>query len=223
MLIQRAGTGTLPPPGFVTPPWSALSAQWDQFTPPLFSRTTILGPATVVLGHDDSEADDHSPGLMYNVDGHEFGWDNESPQRSLEVAKFKIDWRPVTNMEFYLFWTGEGKGQVEMPKSWVSEEGDVKVAYFNILERRVEANNIHQVRTLHHNVSMEIAKDWPVLTSYDDLALFARHKGGRLPTEPELRLFFDRYEVGHEGDANVGFRNWHPIPYVLIPCIVYHY
>lgn len=80
-----------------------------------------------------------------------------------------------------------------------------------------EVDDTHQVRTLHHHVSMEVAKDWPVLTSYDDLFHFAHHKGGRLPTEPELRLFFDRYEVGHEGGANVGFRNWHPIPYVLIP------
>jgi formylglycine-generating enzyme required for sulfatase activity len=194
MLLQRAGTGTLPPPGFATPAWSALSAQWDQFTPPLSSSTTTLGPTTLILGHDDSEADDHLPELMHDVDGHEFGWDNESPQRSVEVVKFKIDWRPVTNMEFYSFWRGEGKGQVEMPKSWVNEDGDIKV------------------RTLHHHVSMEVAKDWPVLTSYDDLDHFARHKGGRLPTEPELRLFFDKYEVGHEGGANVGFRNWHPIP-----------
>lgn len=127
MLIQRAGTGTLPPPGFTPPAWSALSAQWDQFTPPLSSSTTTLGPTTLILGHDDSEADDHLPELMHDVDGHEFGWDNESPQRSVEVAKFRIDWRPVTNMEFYSFWRGEGKGQVEMPKSWVYEDGDIKV------------------------------------------------------------------------------------------------
>ena len=59
---------------------------------------------------------------------------------------------------------------------------------------------------------MEIAKDWPVLTSYDDLMLYARHQGGRIPTEPELRLFFDTYEIGYDAGANVGFRNWHPIP-----------
>jgi hypothetical protein len=59
---------------------------------------------------------------------------------------------------------------------------------------------------------MDIAKNWPVLNTYDDLMLYAQHKGGRIPTEPELRLFFDTYEVGHDGGANVGFRNWHPIP-----------
>ena len=61
---------------------------------------------------------------------------------------------------------------------------------------------------------MEIARDLPVLTSYDDLALYAQSKGGRLPTEPELRLFLDKYDVGHEGGANVGFRNWHATPLV---------
>ena len=137
MLIQRATTGTLPPPGFTTPAWSALSVQWDQFTPLLSSPTTILGPATLILGHDDSEADDHLPELMYIVDGHDYGWDNESPQRSVEVAKFKIDWRPVTNREFYSFWKGDGKGMVEMPKSWVDEDGDIKVVYSKIYEKVV--------------------------------------------------------------------------------------
>lgn len=61
-------------------------------------------------------------------------------------------------------------------------------------------------------VPMHVAEHWPVLTSYDDLAIYAKAKGGRLPTEPELRLFLDLYEVGHEGGANVGFRNWHPVP-----------
>jgi formylglycine-generating enzyme required for sulfatase activity len=194
MLIQRSGTGTLLPPGFTAPAWSTLAAQWDQATPLLSSPTTTLGPTTIILGHDDSEADDHLPELKHVVDGHEFGWDNESPPRPVEVAQFKIDWRPITNQEFYSFWTGEGKGKVDMPVSWVDDEGDIKV------------------RTLYQSVPMEVAKDWPVLTSYDDLARFAHHKGGRLPAEPELRLFFDTYETGHDGGANVGFRNWHPIP-----------
>jgi L-histidine Nalpha-methyltransferase / hercynylcysteine S-oxide synthase len=32
-------------------------------------------------------------------------------------------------------------------------------------------------------------------------------QGGRLPTEPELRLFFDRFEMSYEEGRNVGFRN----------------
>jgi len=62
---------------------------------------------------------------------------------------------------------------------------------------------------------MHIAKDWPVLTSYDDLSAYAKTKGGRIPNEFELRLFLDKYNVGYEEGANVGFRNWHPLPYVF--------
>lgn len=59
---------------------------------------------------------------------------------------------------------------------------------------------------------MVYARHWPVLTSYDDLAAFASSKGGRIPTEPELRLFLDKYQISYEEGANVGFRNWHPMP-----------
>lgn len=51
-----------------------------------------------------------------------------------------------------------------------------------------------------------------MLASFDQLQDYAQAEGGRLPTEAELRLFFDTYEVGFEGGANVGFRNWHPVP-----------
>jgi len=63
---------------------------------------------------------------------------------------------------------------------------------------------------------MKVAQHWPVLSSYDQLSAYARYMGGRLPTEPELRLFLDTYDVGHEGGANSGFRNWHPVPYVFL-------
>jgi L-histidine Nalpha-methyltransferase / hercynylcysteine S-oxide synthase len=59
---------------------------------------------------------------------------------------------------------------------------------------------------------MDVAKDWPVMASYDHLSAYATVKGGRLPTEAELRLFYDKFDAGYEGGANVGFRNWHPIP-----------
>ena len=65
------------------------------------------------------------------------------------------------------------------------------------------------MRTLYGPVPMEYAKHWPVLTAYDDLATYAAHKGGRIPTEPELRLFLDTYQVGYEEGANTGFRHWH--------------
>ena len=59
---------------------------------------------------------------------------------------------------------------------------------------------------------MDLAQNWPVFTSYDDLSIYAQIKGGRIPTEQELRLFLDKFESGYESGANVGFRNWHPVP-----------
>ncbi|KAF8971063.1 C-type lectin protein [Flammula alnicola] len=197
MLIQKAGCGgTLPPPGFIVPPWEDLARQWAAIPPPS-TPTVLVGPATLAMGHDDSEGDDLTAASepVLDVVGRTFGWDNESPARTIKVGAFKAEWRPVTNGEFERFCRGAGKDLVQMPKSWVQEAGgDVKV------------------RTMYGFVPMHIAEHWPVLTSYDDLALYAKFKGGRLPTEPELRLFLDLYDVGHEGGANVGFRNWHPVP-----------
>jgi len=193
MLLQRAGTGTIPPPDFFKPNWESLAAAWDA-TPTPTCETVVLGPATVTLGHDDVEAEDNNPDKVRDVDGHEYGWDNENPKRTVEVQQFEISWRPVTNGEFYEFYLGQGKDRIELPASWVVEDGVV------------------QVRTLYGPVPMDVAKHWPVMTSYDNLSTYATVKGGRLPTEPELRLFYDNFHFGYEGGANVGFRNWHPLP-----------
>lgn len=63
---------------------------------------------------------------------------------------------------------------------------------------------------------LSVAEDWPIFASYDDLSTYATVKGGRLPTEPELRLFYDKFQCGFEGGANLGFRSWHPVPYVVL-------
>lgn len=125
MLIQRAGTGTLPPPGFATPPWAHLSAQWDA-TPPPITEAVTLGPCTLTIGHDDRESDDQLPENEHDVVGHTFGWDNESPRREVEVGKFKIEWRPVSNGEFFAFWKRMA-GAIALPPSWVQDGEDFKV------------------------------------------------------------------------------------------------
>ena len=65
---------------------------------------------------------------------------------------------------------------------------------------------------------MDIAQHWPLIASYDALSTYAQVKGGRLPTEPELRMFYDKFEAGYAGGSNIGFRNWHPVPCVY-PCL----
>ncbi|KAF9452919.1 DUF323 domain-containing protein [Macrolepiota fuliginosa MF-IS2] len=193
MLLQRAGTGTIPPPGFLEPDWKSLAADWEAAPGPL-SKTVTLGPETITLGHDDAEAEDAHPDKVRDIKNYEYGWDNEHPKREVEVQRFEISWRPVTNGEFYEFFLGQGMDKIELPASWVVEDGVV------------------QVRTLYGPVPMDVARHWPFMASYDHLSTYAMVKGGRLPTEPELRLFYDKFHFGYEGGANVGFRNWHPLP-----------
>ncbi|KAF9242656.1 hypothetical protein BU15DRAFT_86836 [Melanogaster broomeanus] len=194
MLLQRAGTGTIPPPDFTPPPWESLLGSWNAAPKPA-TPTIVIEATTVTLGIDDIEAEDTDLSKSLDVAGHVFGWDNESPSRQVSVDTFRISWRPITNGEFFEFYNGSGNGKTKFPASWIkNEDGEV------------------QVRTLYGPVSMKVAWDWPVLTCYKNLSVYANVKGGRIPTEPELRTFLDKFESGYEGGANTGFRNWHPIP-----------
>ncbi|KAH8827940.1 C-type lectin protein [Flagelloscypha sp. PMI_526] len=191
MLFQRGGRGTLPPQGFTIPQWNVLKNQWDSV--PLPASPTITIPATTItMGHDDSEADDVDPTMPLLE--HTYGWDNESPARAVKVKSFRADWRPITNGQFLEFLTGDGKGKVEVPKTWVDKTGEF------------------HVQTIYGPVPMSIAHSWPCLTAYDDLEAYAQSKGGRLPSEPELRIFLDQYNDTHAEGGNMGFRNWHPLP-----------
>ncbi len=55
-------------------------------------------------------------------------------------------------------------------------------------------------------VPLHIAANWPLVSSYDDLAAYAAWKGGRIPNEIELRAFMDL----HLGavTSNIGFKEW---------------
>ncbi|KAI0031532.1 C-type lectin protein [Vararia minispora EC-137] len=189
MLIQRTGTGTLPPPGFPRPLFAPLAAQWAQHpTPP--TPTITLGPADITLGFDDPEPADLDPAHAYNTAARAYGWDNESPARTVRVSAFRASWRPVTNGAYLAWWRGAGAGR-PAPKSWA-----------------VGKDGVVNVRTAFGLVPLEVASEWPVMAAYDDLAAFARDQGGRLPSEAELRLFLDTYDV----QENIGFRHWHPLP-----------
>ncbi|KAF9220882.1 DUF323 domain-containing protein [Gyrodon lividus] len=194
MLLQRAGTGTIPPPNFTPPPWESLLASWNNASKPA-SETIVIEATTVSLGTDDIEAGDTDPAKSFDLPGHVFGWDNESPSRQVSVETFRISWRPITNGEFFEFYNGAGNGKTKFPASWVKNEGEEV-----------------QVRTLYGPVPIKVAWDWPMLTCYDNLSVYASVKGGRIPTEPELRVFLDKFESGYAGGANIGFRNWHPVP-----------
>ncbi|GJE99421.1 hypothetical protein PsYK624_156830 [Phanerochaete sordida] len=190
LYILLQSPATRPPPGFTAPPFAALAQQWAAVPPPTTPCAEISGP--VVLGHDDQEPADFADSADAPIDAeHVLGWDNESPARTVDVRRARVEWRPISNAQFYAYWS-EHKGEVDMPKSWVVEDGEVKV------------------KTFYGPQPLAVAGTWPCLASYDQLLAFARAKGGRLPSEPELRLFLDRYNSGFAEGANTGFRSWHP-------------
>ncbi|KAI0314513.1 C-type lectin protein [Amylostereum chailletii] len=196
MLIQRAGTGTLPPPGVPTPPFTVLAKQWSAL-PPRSTPTLVLGPAEVTLGTDDPEPADLDPAHAHDAFGRGYVWDNESPSRTVRVRAFRADVRPVTNAAYEAWWRSPAACGRRAPASWVVRGGG--------------AGEV-MVRTAFGVVGMEVAGAWPVMAAFDDLEAYAQAKGGRVPCEAELRLVLDAVgEQGEEG-GNVGFRRWHPIP-----------
>lgn len=146
MLIQRAGTGTLPPPGFAAPSWSQLSAQWDAIPAPS-TETVTLGDCDLIMGHDDLESDDLLLENEHDVANHVFGWDNESPKRVVHVKKFQVEWRPVTNGEFLAFWK-KMDGKIAMPPSWVEEDGEIKVCMKPLMVRSTQLT-LYDFRSEH--------------------------------------------------------------------------
>lgn len=65
-----------------------------------------------------------------------------------------------------------------------------------------------------------------MITSYDELEAYAKSKGGRIPTETELRLYMDhelsRGRVDVHNSAGWGFQRWWLEPYVplrLLPAL----
>ena len=125
MLLQRAGSGTIPPLDFSKPDWTSLAASWNA-APSLDQGTIILGFDTVTIGHDDDEEKDALSDNIQLPDDYEFGWDNENPKRTVQVHKFEISWKPVTNGEFYEFYLSCNKDKVEFPASWVIEDDIVQ-------------------------------------------------------------------------------------------------
>jgi len=55
--------------------------------------------------------DAFSDTVIDDVICHEFGWDNESPRRIVQVGRFNLSTWPIRNGEFYEFHGGEGAGK----------------------------------------------------------------------------------------------------------------
>jgi hypothetical protein len=185
MLAQSLDTES---PG-AAPDWEVLKNTWT------IDKQKIIEVAggEITMGHDDPEQEDDKD-KSRDWSQHEFGWDEESPSHTVEVKSFKVNALPITNGEYAKFL--ESTNTETTPASWIKHDGKT------------------MIRTFYGPIDFEIGRDWPLMASKLEIEAYAKSVSGRLPTEAELRKLWET-EDGPRVDgesANIGFRNWHPIP-----------
>jgi hypothetical protein len=189
---------TRAPTAVAQPQWASLAKRWARESTP--NKVLTIEGGAIELGHDDLEADDAK---FTNGDwaDHEFGWDNEHPRITTQVKRFQVDSLPISNQDYLEYVNHKGidlanAPQESLPASWVKVDGEWRV------------------RSLYGPVSFDVAGGWPLMASRNEIKDFAASKGGRLPTEPELRMLWKSDDGPRPAGklANIGFENWHPIP-----------
>ena len=195
MLLQS--DKTRPPPGRA-PDFETMAKQARKAAVP---NEWIQVPAsTITVGMNDPESDDGPERY--------FGWDNEKPQRFVNVPAFEAQARPLTNEDYARFLDQTGRDA--LPASWTTEgrlcssSGTKGVPHVNgngvylngSSPQLTDAylNGIF-VRTVYGPVPLKNALDWPVFASYDELSRCAAWMGGRIPTADEARSIYSYVDV----------------------------
>ena len=202
MLAQKS-TEINRPRGFTTPDWTALAREWDaKVAREGEARDAVVSvPAgSVTLGHTDADTAD---GTTPFDPAASFGWDNEHGERTVDVPAHRISQLPISNGQYAAFLATRKQRAGLVPASWTPVDGSDSTFGVRVLP----APGV---------VPMAVAQHWPVMASPQQLAAFAKSKGGRLPTEPELRRFWDEQGPDVAGaNANSGLVRWHPSPPTL--------
>lgn len=193
MLLQSEKT--LPPVGVNVPDFAKLAHLAKQNEKP--NKWFRIPQQSFTIGLDDSDSN------VLPKDS--FGWDNEKPQRSVHVHEFEAQARPVTNGEYAKYL--QANRLRELPASWTLVHSEHNYPVSNgITESSPGATqdfmNNFAVRTVFGSVSLDLAQDWPVIASYDELASYAKWAGCRIPTYEEVRsiyLYADKHPTtnGH--------------------------
>lgn len=184
MLVQSEKT--LKPPGTLLPDFEALAAQAKRTAVP--NEWFSIPAQTVEIGLDDPD-DNSGP-------EHYFGWDNERSKRTVHVAAFNAQARPITNGEYAQYL--EQTGSKSSPASWVAiAPGEQTNGHTNTNGHANGASSSSQsylegkaVRTVYGAIPLELALEWPVSASYDELNGCAKWMGGRIPTMEEARSIY---------------------------------
>lgn len=190
MLVQSDKTV---PPTSMTPDFEALAQDAKRQVVP--NEWVHIPDATFTIGLVDPQ-NNTGPDRY-------FGWDNETPARTISVAAFQAKARPIANEDYvrYLMQSGTNK----LPASWTTCTEDVNVInhatnketnditpYMNgHSEPLSEAYlNNKAVKTVYGNVPLKHALDWPVMASFDELSGCATWMNGRIPTMEEARSIY---------------------------------
>ena len=165
MLLQSPKTR--PPAHVPVPDWNELARRGAKPMIDESAKWQYFPGGEITVGLDDPELDS-TPSTAF------FGWDNENPRRKQIVKPFLASKRAITNGEYAIF-LQHTNGTA--PHSWTGSSPN------------------WSVKTVFGPVPLSLATDWPVMASYDELHAYAQWKGGRLPTEGELRLLYDYLQM----------------------------
>jgi L-histidine Nalpha-methyltransferase / hercynylcysteine S-oxide synthase len=183
MLLQSPKTR--PPPCVPAPDWQELAQRGKKSAIDEGEKWQFFPGGEITVGLDDVE-DDSTLSSAF------FGWDNENPRRKEKVKPFLASKRAVTNGEYALF-LQHTNGTI--PPSWSGSAPN------------------WSIKTVFGPVPLSLATEWPVMASYDDLNSYAQWKGGRIPTEGELRLLHDylnmKDSVARRNAVNIDAVNGH--------------
>lgn len=181
-----------PPPLLAAPDFKLMSSQAKMRAVP--NEWFTVPRTRVSIGLDDEPSANRVP-------KHSFGWDNEKPNREVDVPAFSAKARPITNGEYAAYL--EQNYINTIPSSWVAKPAEM------VRGPRVETNGTVQtngvkdllpvskefldglsVRTVFGRIPLELCLDWPVMASYNELEGYAKWMGCRIPSFEEARSLY---------------------------------
>ncbi|KAF9889559.1 hypothetical protein FE257_007269 [Aspergillus nanangensis] len=122
-----------------------------------------------------------------------FGWDNEKPGRATTVQEFEAQAQPITNGEYAKYL--QANQLRHMPASWLLTHANedytiTQLANGNCTPASQDFMAHFAVRTVFGPVPLELAQDWPIMASYDELEKYAHWMKCRIPTFEEVKSIY---------------------------------
>ncbi|KAJ5179350.1 hypothetical protein N7492_002560 [Penicillium capsulatum] len=181
MLLQSEKT--LPPIGVETPDFVGIAQSANESS--RANKWFRIPKQRISVGLDDSDNN--------AIPRDSFGWDNEKPQRNVVVHSFEAQARPVTNGEYAQYL--HAKSLQTAPASWVYIQDGKDYPFAKGIDQRNLATTEDclkgfAVRTVFGLVPLELARDWPVMASHDELVGYAKWMECRIPTFEEAQSIY---------------------------------